>query len=113
MPSTDCYKTVIVNTSGKPMYMSFLGTHGHLLPPNGEMAVYGSLVHAVGGLDPVLAPRRLRAFFKALEDGIVAVKQSESPIYFDETLAAAKQLKVDNGAISVVDPCGEASSAPS
>lgn len=104
---TSCLKTVLVNTSGKRMRFPFIGAHGGILDNGQEYTADGDLYSVVMGPEIGVQHRRLASFISAVANGLIQVKSSPSPFFFDSTAQATKVIKVNNNTVSAAAPCYE------
>lgn len=110
MPAMDmsCLYSTVKNISGGTMVFGFLPPHGRELANNEEHTVFGdirSLLGSNAGAEASVRRRSQIAFEAALEAGHLEVLNTPSPIYFDAETEEPKMVKIDDGSVSVVDPC--------
>lgn len=103
---TRCLYTIVKNTSGKTLTFSFLPPHGVELAHGEEYSVFGDIGLAIAaGSGRDNARRDIMAFQQALEDQVLAVVQTPSPILRDTVTGEPRALTVANGVLSLTDPC--------
>jgi hypothetical protein len=100
---TDCLKTIFKNVSGTTKHFSFLPPHGATLAPGGEHEVYGSFAAIIGKASN--RQRKLDGLLRAMENGELAIKQSDSPILKDIVDSSIKVPTLTNTILGVGDAC--------
>ena len=101
-----CY-SIVKNVSGAERHFSFLPNGGRTLANNEEYSFYGDIRQEVGrkaGTEASSARRDRDAFLRAVSGGLLRVVSTPRPIVYDTTLAKSAILRVNNGAVSVIDP---------
>lgn len=91
--------TTVRNVSGVTMYFSFLGERGATLTNGQDVDVPGDLF-TMWAKDPVMRG----ALKYALENNKIEVLRTPTPpIFYDATSTIYRNLKVNNGSVSVQD----------
>ena len=103
MSNTTCFQTKVRNISGKRLPFSFIGAHGVTLDDGEEYSIDGRVEDYFGANRS--NKRKRDAYYRSLQNGLLAVVHTPSEIIYDPTLAEAKILTVVNGAVVVADPC--------
>jgi len=101
--TTSLYST-FKNTSGGTKKFGFLPPHGRELAADEEFTVFGNLVEAMTRFERATDRRHHQAFIAAIENGDITVIQTPSPTLLDITTGDTKQIELDNGSLTVVDP---------
>ncbi len=99
-PSVHCLKTRVRNLTGVSQYFSYLGAHGMRLAPGEEAEMDGNLLNAVAA-----KPRARKSLYHDLQDGLLTIVSTPSPIYYDLSGDTTKVFIIDSGVISARDPC--------
>jgi hypothetical protein len=103
-----CLYSTVKNISGGTMTFGFLPPHGRSLADDGEFTVFGNILDAVAnGFDRVTSRRSILAFESAVDNGKLEIVHTPAPILKDVTLADGFMIVLDNGTLSVDDPCWE------
>jgi len=109
---TSCFYSTVKNTSGGRRRFGFLPPHGRELDADEEITVWGDVRQAITqlrGPEFASARRDINAFDAAIARGDILVVETPSPILLDATTNASKILQLDDGTLSVADPCWETS----
>lgn len=98
-------KTTIVNTSGERRYFDFLPPIGGYLNADQEFSAPGSLYDWLRrkGAGPI-REKIMRSLDYALDQGWIEIKSEPGIILYDATNEESKELKLDDGTLSVVAP---------
>lgn len=102
MADSLCFETKVRNMTGRTAVFGFLPPHGKRLEAGEEYSFFGdfaALMSAIG------SQRKRESFKTAIVAGDIAVVTTPAQHYYDETLDVTKVIDVDNGAVSVADPC--------
>ncbi len=109
---TSCLFTVVRNISGASRYFGFLGPRGVELDDDEEFAVLGSLPDSVarGSYGDRGGAHWTDGLLSAMgdnTDGDAALEIVSTPAValYDATAAETKQLVLDDGTLSTIDPC--------
>src|SRR5512144_3122368 len=88
--------TVLKNISGSRMTFSFLPPHGQTLDDDEEIEIPGDVVAAIGrsARNP---SRKIAAYFAALDDSLLSVVSTPSPVLVDTVAGTSLQLKITSG----------------
>jgi hypothetical protein len=107
MAMTDmrCLYSTVKNTSGGAKPFGFLPPHGRKLAANEEFTVWGDIREAIIRFERTEARRSIIAFENALARGDIDIIHTPNPILQDHTTGHNKILRLNNGALGVVDPC--------
>ena len=97
--ATTCLQTLLRNTSGVTKAFSFIPPHGKRLTAGEEISIDGDI------WDRIKTKRQLDALKRAVEAGDIVIVDTPDERHYDETLDMVKVLGVDNGAVTVDDPC--------
>lgn len=110
MPTYDhsCLVSTVQNTSGQEKFFGFLPPHGKRLAASEEINVFGDIKEAVNRGDR-FGNRHMNSLLDALDRGDLTIISTPLPIAYDETLEVSKVVGIDNGALSLSDPCWETS----
>lgn len=103
-----CLVSTLKNTSGGTKKFGFIPPHGKELAADEEINVFGDIKEAVNRGDRY-GSRNMNALLDALDSGDISIVSTPLPIAYDETLAASKVIGIDNGSLSLADPCWETS----
>jgi hypothetical protein len=103
MADTTCLETKVRNMTGVTATFGFLPPHGKTLTAGQEYTFFGSLSAL---LQAITSKRKRTAFQNALKNGDIVVVSSPTPFLYDATLDVTKTVAIDNGSVTVVDPCG-------
>jgi hypothetical protein len=106
--SSTCIETKVRNMSGKTAFFGFLYPHGKRLTAGEEYTFFGSIE---SHLSKVTSKRKRDAFKASLDSGNLVVVSSPVPFIYDATLDVTKSIGIDNGAVTIIDPCGLAYSS--
>ena len=101
----DCLYSTVVNVSGSKMHFPFLPEHGVTLESAEEFSFIGDPVQACIRHQRVSAGRNFAGLEYALENGLLDIVKTPSPILFDATADNSKMLVLGDSAIYAVDPC--------
>ena len=103
-----CLYSTVKNISGGTLKFGFLPPHGRSLADDGEFTVFGNILDAVAnGFDRATSRRSVLAFESAVDTGKLEIVNTPAPILKDATLADGFMIVLDNGTLSVDDPCWE------
>lgn len=97
--ATTCIQTKVRNTSGKTRSFGFIPPHGKRMTAGQEIWVDGDI------WDRLKNERQRKALKDALNDGTIVLMESPKGRHYDDTLDNVKVLGVDNGSVTVNDPC--------
>lgn len=106
--STTCIETKVRNMSGKTAFFGFLYPHGKTLTAGQEYTFFGSIE---SHLSKVTSKRKRDSFKAALDSGKLAIVSSPSPFIYDAELDVTKAVGINNGSVTIIDPCGLAYSS--
>lgn len=98
--------TTLKNVSGVAKRFGFLPPHGMELAVDEEVTVFGDIREAVNRGDR-FGPRWMNALEAALTNNELDIVNTPAPVFYDETADNSKILVVDNGSVSIADPCWE------
>lgn len=101
--TTSLYST-FKNTSGGTKKFGFLPPHGQELAADEEFTVFGNLVEAMTRFERATDRRHHQAFIAAIENGDIEVVHTPAVTLRDVTTGDTKQIELDNGSLTVVDP---------
>jgi hypothetical protein len=95
-------KTTVVNTSGGRLYFDFLPPYGRTLNANEEYTFVGSLVESMRRKGTNLPRDQLvKSMSHALESGLLSVKATPTPVFYDDTAGESVRLVVDDSTLSI------------
>lgn len=101
-----CLYSTLKNVSGERQVFSFLPPHGRPLEANEEFTVLGTPIDAVSnGVNRVASRRNLESLEQAVQDGLLEVISTPSPILQSPSGTVKMLHLADNGTLSAVDPC--------
>ena len=103
-----CLVSTVKNTSGVDKFFGFLPPHGKRLAADEEINIFGDVKEAVNRGDR-FGNRSMKSLQDSLDRGDLEIVNTPMPIAYDETLANSKVVGIDNGALSLTDPCWETS----
>jgi hypothetical protein len=103
LDSSALYST-LKNTSGQRKKFGFLPPHGRELAANEEYTVYGDVRQSVIRFERTEARRNIIAFEQAIARGDIAVVHTPAPVFQDATTGVTKMVRLNNGALGVIDP---------
>ncbi len=103
-----CLVTTLKNVSEQRRFFGFIPPHGKELESDEEINVIGHILEAIQRGDR-FGNRNTNAFLDALDANLIEIISTPAPILFDETLGVSKILQIDNGAVTLEDPCWETS----
>lgn len=106
--STTCIETKVRNMSGKTAFFGFLYPHGKKLTAGQEYTFFGSIESS---LSKVTSKRKRDAFKRAIDSGKLVIVSSPSPFIYDAELDVTKSVGINNGSVTIIDPCGLAYSS--
>lgn len=106
MPDINCFKTIVVNTSGTTRYFDFLPPYGLELAANATFSHTGTVEDWVRRSNrPAQAETLMASFENAVLNGWIAVKSTPAQIAYDTTDSQSLMLGADNSAIALQIPC--------
>lgn len=105
--TTSLYST-FKNISGGTKKFGFLPPHGQELAADEEFTVFGNLVEAMTRFERATDRRHHQAFIAAIENGDIEVVNTPAVTLKDVTTGETKQIELDNGTLTVVDPSWDA-----
>jgi hypothetical protein len=103
-----CLYSTVKNVSGSRKKFGFLPPHGRELANNEEFTIFGDVRQAVigaRGSERASSRRDIMAFEDAIENGLLEIIQTPSPILQDIDTDASMMLQLDGGELSAVDVC--------
>jgi len=101
-PALICEQTKVRNLTGKTVFFGFFPPRGKRLAPGEEYVFDGDLRQFFAAI----TKKRYRvSLYNALKAKAVAIVSTPSQHYYDETLDVTKILTIDNGVVTVADPC--------
>jgi hypothetical protein len=103
--------TTVKNISGGTKKFGFLPPHGMELTADEEITVFGDIREAVNRGDR-FGNRFMTALASALENNELDIVNTPAPIFYDATADNSKIIVVDDGSVSIADPCWEDSLSP-
>jgi hypothetical protein len=107
MANTECMNTTVVNTSGTRRYFDFLPPHGATLNPGQEFTYAGDIPQWI--IKRSLRPDQLITHWKTvqytLQQNLLAIKSTPSPLVYDPTQATTRMIDSDNGKLQLSPPC--------
>lgn len=103
-----CLVSTVKNASGVEKFFGFLPPHGKRLVADEEINVFGDIKEAVNRGDR-FGNRHMNALLDAMDRGDLEIVSTPLPIAYDETLENSKVMGIDNGSLSLSDPCWETS----
>ena len=109
---TSCFYSSVKNSSGARRRFGFLPPHGRELAADEEVVFWGDIrqnIQHLRGPEIASARRDILAFDAAVSRGDIIVIYTPTPIFQDQTTNDTKVLQLDDGTLSVVDPCWETS----
>lgn len=107
--ATTCLYSVVKNVSGAEL-IAGLPPHNKKLASGAEATIFGNVLDGLVLADRGWGRRRQEAFVRDLNAGRLQIVRLPNPVIYDETLDASGMLHVDNGTVSIVDPCWDNSS---
>lgn len=103
-----CLYSTVKNISGGTLKFGFLPPHGRELADDGEFTVFGSVLDCVAnGFDRATSQRQIAGFERAIDQAKIEIVNTPTPILKDVTLGDGFMIVLDNGSLSVDDPCWE------
>ena len=103
-----CLYSTVKNISGGTLKFGFLPPHGRELADDGTFTVFGNVLDAVAnGFDRATSQRSVKALENAIDNQKLEISNTPAPILQDATLADGFMIVLDNGTLSVDDPCWE------
>jgi hypothetical protein len=102
---TSCFMTTVRNESGARLVCSFLPPNGKTLAVDEEYSFAGDPISAVARGDALANASQVEAFLAAVSRGELSVVNTPAPLFEDATTHLTKSVRVNSGALGVVDPC--------
>lgn len=94
------FQTILKNASGVARYFGFLPPYGRNLAIGEEISVSAGVLAGSSVSDR----RRQAALQKAINDGIITVKESPALVLFDTTNEVSRVVAIDNNTYGSVTP---------
>ena len=108
MLDTSCLYSTVRNVSGTKRTFGFLPPHGRELANNEEFTVFGDIRQSIGGsrgAEPSVQRRDRTAFAAAIANGWLVIVNTPSPVFKDIDGGAIKTLTLNDGSLTVTNPC--------
>lgn len=104
----ECLYGTLKNISGTRQVLSFLPPHGVELDADEEFTTFGDPAVAIqNGVNRVASKRNIEAYERAIQNGVIAVIRTPSPI-LESAGGTVKMLTInDAGVLATADPCWE------
>jgi hypothetical protein len=103
-----CLYSTVKNISGGKLKFGFLPPHGREVNDATEFTVFGNILDAVAnGFDRACSQRNIAGLERAIDAEKIEIVNTPAPILKDVTLGDGFMIVLDNGTLSVDDPCWE------
>jgi len=106
-----CLFSTVKNNSGQKRKFGFLPPHGRELDVDEEFTLFGHVTEAMIAFERVTNKRSIDALQRSLDSGDLLILSTPNPVLQDVTTAAVQMIQLDNGSLTVVDPCWKVSAS--
>jgi len=100
-----CLYSTVVNETGVTRSFGFLPPHGATLDADEQYTVFGHIAEAISRGEHATDRRYHQALVNALDRGDISILATPLPIILDAGNGESKMQHLNNGTLSLVDPC--------